>query len=83
MDSNLASHIKDGCLTIKATPKASANRIKIDGETVRVYVTAIPENGKANAAVIKLLSKALGVPKSALDIVRGESDKVKVIRINE
>ena len=41
----------------------------------------MPEGGKANAAVLKLLSKALGVPKSRLRIVQGETGRDKVVEI--
>jgi uncharacterized protein YggU (UPF0235/DUF167 family) len=46
-----------------------------------VRVTATPEAGKANAAVLALLAKALGVPKSALSIVRGETGRDKRVRL--
>jgi uncharacterized protein YggU (UPF0235/DUF167 family) len=46
-----------------------------------VRVTAAPEDGKANAAVIALLAKALGVPRSALAIVRGATARDKIIRL--
>lgn len=73
----------DGQLSIRVTPKASANRIAVteDGKHLRVYVTTVPEDGKANAAVIKLLAKALGLPKSALHIVSGETSRDKVIAV--
>jgi uncharacterized protein YggU (UPF0235/DUF167 family) len=45
-------------------------------------VTTVPEGGKANAAVLKLLAKALGVPKSRLAIVQGETGRDKVIEIS-
>jgi uncharacterized protein YggU (UPF0235/DUF167 family) len=41
----------------------------------------MPEAGKANAAVLALLAKALGVPKSALSIVRGETGRDKRVRL--
>lgn len=69
-------------LTCRVTPKASRNAIERDGDTLRVYVTTVPEGGKANAAVIKLLSKALRVPKSRLDLVRGETARDKVFRVS-
>jgi len=74
-------------LQVRVTPKASANRLKMDyaadGATLlRVYVTAAPENGKANEAVIRLLSKELGLPKSAFTITHGLTDRNKVIRIS-
>ena len=68
-------------LTCRVTPKASRNAVERDGEVLRVYVTTVPEGGKANVAVVKLLSKALGVPKSALVLVRGETSRDKVFRV--
>ena len=49
--------------------------------SLRAYVTTVPENGKANAAVLKLLSKALGVPKSRLELVRGATARDKLFRV--
>lgn len=71
---------------VRVTPKASANRIKVkrneDGSLVlRVYVTTVPEDGKANEAVIKLLSKELKIPKTSFRIIRGGSSRDKTIEI--
>ncbi|MEP0520375.1 MAG: DUF167 domain-containing protein [Hyphomicrobiales bacterium] len=73
---------------MRVTPNASANRIKIetlhDGATlVRVYVTVVPEGGKANTAVLKLLAKELGVSKSNLSIIRGQTDRNKLIKLED
>lgn len=68
-------------MTVRVTPKASRNRVVEDGDILRVYVTVVPENGKANAAVLKLLSKTLDIPKSRLKILRGDSSRDKVIAI--
>jgi len=73
-------------ITVRVTPKASSNRIKIegmpDGSTrYRVYVTVAAEDGKANEAVLRLLAKTLGLPKSTLVILRGKSSQNKIIRI--
>lgn len=73
-------------LQVRVTPKAKSARIKKevldDGKVIyKVYVTAVAEDGKANQAVIELLAKALGVPKSALTITRGETSRDKVIQI--
>ena len=75
---------KDNWLTInlKVHPKSSAN--KVVGEhngALKVSVTAPPEGGKANAAVVKLLSKLLRIPKSNVEIVSGQTSKNKRIRI--
>lgn len=69
---------------IRVRPGASRNNITRDDTGVlKVSVTTVPENGKANAAVIKLLSKALGHPKSRLKIVRGQTSPDKLIELLE
>jgi len=69
-------------LNIKVSPKSSKNEIvKIDEATFRVKVTAAPDKGKANAAVIALLSEHLRVAKSRIRIVSGETSRNKKIEI--
>ncbi|MGR3367487.1 MAG: DUF167 domain-containing protein [Sagittula sp.] len=68
-------------LAVRVTPKASRTAVERDGVALRVYVTTVPEGGKATAAVVKLLAKALGVPKSRLELVRGETSRDKVFRV--
>jgi uncharacterized protein YggU (UPF0235/DUF167 family) len=46
-----------------------------------VSVTAVPEKGKANAALLKLLAKAWGIPKTALSIRAGSKDRQKTVFI--
>ena len=48
---------------------------------LRVRVKAVPDKGKANAAVIALLAKALSVPKSAMTLVSGDTARLKTIEI--
>jgi uncharacterized protein len=45
-------------------------------------VRAVPEKGKANAAVEALLAKALGLPKSAVSVEKGETQRIKTVRIS-
>lgn len=74
-------------ITVKLTPGAKKNEVAgwetdAAGERfLRACVTAAPEKGKANAALLKLLSKHWGIPKSAIEIVRGETSRVKVLEI--
>lgn len=69
------------------TPNAGADRIegaegRDDGSAVlRVRVKAVPDKGKANAAVIALLAKALGVPKSAVTLVAGDTARLKTVAV--
>ena len=48
---------------------------------LRVRVSAVPDKGKANAAVVALLARALGVPKSAVSVVSGETSRLKTLAI--
>lgn len=73
-------------LRVKVTPKAKVEKIKkeitADGTALyRIYVTAAPEDGKANEAVIRVLAKTLGIAKSALKITHGLTGREKTIRI--
>ncbi|WP_156255474.1 DUF167 domain-containing protein [Sandarakinorhabdus oryzae] len=70
-----------GCLALRVTPNAGADALIIADGVVLVRVTATPEAGKANEAVLALLARALGVPKSALAIVRGETSRTKRVRL--
>lgn len=81
-DPDLSRLARSGAeIAVRVTPKASRNRIVEENGALRVYVTVAPEGGKANAAVIKLLAKALGVPKSSLVLIRGQSSREKLFRI--
>ena len=68
-------------IAVRVTPKASRDRIVVEEGQIRVYVTTVPEDGKANAAVQKLLAKALGLPKSRLSLIRGQTSRDKVFRV--
>ena len=67
---------------VRVQPGASHNRIEeFRDEALRVRVTAPPEKGRANAAVIDLLAEFLGLSSSRLRIVRGAASRVKVIEV--
>ncbi len=69
-------------IKVRVTPKASSNAVEARDGQLRVYVTCVPEGGKANAEVQKLLAKALGVAKSNLTLIRGQTSRDKVFRVN-
>jgi len=69
-------------LPIKVVPGSSRNRIAgWLGETLRVRVTAPAERGKANAAVEKILTQALGLSNGAARIITGKTSPRKVVEI--
>lgn len=70
-------------IAVRVTPRASRNAVVSEGGAIRVYVTVVPEDGKANEAVRKLLATALGVAKSRLILVRGQTARDKVFRVVE
>ena len=76
-----------GTLHVKVTPKAKSERVKketrADGSVIyKIYVTAAPEDGKANEAVVKFLAKTLGIAKSRLTITHGHTCREKTIEIS-
>ena len=69
-------------INIRVQPRASRNSVEIGADgTVRVRVTATPDRGKANEAVVKLLAAKIGVSKSAVRIVRGHTSRSKSVQI--
>ena len=82
-DTPLAHLAQPGAqIAVRVTPRASRNRITQEDGQIRVYVTTVPEDGKANAAVQKLLAKALGLPKSRLRLIRGQAARDKTFVID-
>lgn len=74
-------------LAVRLTPRGGREAIEgwaVDGEGrpyLKVRVAAPPVEGAANAALLVLLSKTLGVPKSSLSIVSGAGARLKLIDI--
>ncbi|WP_298743955.1 DUF167 domain-containing protein [uncultured Brevundimonas sp.] len=75
-------------LPVRLTPGAAADRVDgwdVDAEgrpVLKVRVRARPVEGEANAALLKLMAKTLGVPKSAVSLDRGGQSRTKMIRID-
>lgn len=62
-------------------PRSSQRKIVEDRDSLKIYVNESPVDGKANTAVIKILSKYYGIPKSKICIVQGENNRQKIIEI--
>jgi len=80
----MAKKPEDSCtLKVRVQPKASRNQVDgFEDGTLRLRVTAPPTEGKANAGVIALMAKTLGVSQSRLEIVRGHGSRDKVVAID-
>ena len=69
-------------LPVKACPGARENEIGgVHDGALRVRVTAAPDKGKANQAIIALLAKALGARPSSLEILSGRSSLRKTVLV--
>ena len=69
-------------LSVKVVPGASQTGIAgWLGDTLKVRVTAPPEQGKANAAVEALIAAALGLPRDAARVVAGTASPRKVVEV--
>jgi uncharacterized protein (TIGR00251 family) len=73
-------------LRVRLTPRASKDgvdgvKIAPAGAYVQARVRAVPEDGKANTALIELLAKAIGLAKSSLTISAGAASRLKTVHI--
>jgi uncharacterized protein len=72
-----------GDLAIRVQPRAKRTEVAGErGDAVVIRVNAPPVDGRANEAVCRLIAKRLGVPRTAVRIVRGESARDKLVRID-
>ena len=75
-------------LAVRVTPKGGRDAVDGWGQDaagramLKLRVSAAASDGAANAAVLALLAKAVGRPKSALSIISGETSRVKLIEID-
>ena len=67
---------------LRVTPRASRNQISEENGMLRVQVTAVPEDGRANRAVQELLAEALGVARTRLSLIRGATSRDKLFRLD-
>ncbi len=74
-------------VSVRLTPRADRDAIEgvatlADGSAVlKARVRAVPEDGAANDALVRLMARSLGVPKSAVAVVGGASQRLKQVRV--
>ncbi len=67
---------------VKVVPRASKSEVTgMEGDAVKIRLQAPPVDGKANEALVKFLADALGVARSQVEIVSGQTSRKKVVRI--
>ena len=72
-----------GCtLSIKAIPGAPRSEVcGWLGEHLKVKVQAPAVEGRANEALLRFLAEALGIPPRSVSLLRGDTARLKVVRI--
>jgi uncharacterized protein YggU (UPF0235/DUF167 family) len=75
-------------LSVRLTPNGGRDvleRLETSADdyvVLKARVSAVPENGKANKALIALLAKSLRIPKSTISFISGETARKKILRID-
>ena len=69
-------------LSVRVSPRAQHEQLIRDGTALKVRLTAAPEGGAANQALIVLLAARLGLPKRAVRITSGATSRNKVVEID-
>ena len=69
-------------IEVRVQPKSSCDEIfGLQNGRFKVKVAAPPEDGKANERLIEIIARALGVSKSYVNIVRGKTSRIKILKI--
>ncbi len=69
-------------ITVRVQPKAKRSEVVgYAGGVLTVRIAAVPEKGKANQQLVRLLAEVLGVPRSAVTIEKGATSRTKLVRV--
>jgi uncharacterized protein (TIGR00251 family) len=72
----------DWLLSVRVQPGAKRTEVAGEyGDQLRIRLAAPPVDGKANSALLTFLAQELGVPKSMVSLIRGDSSRSKLVRI--
>ena len=66
-------------VSFKISPNARKNEIIKDESGIKIKITAQPVEGKANKALVEFLSKQFKIPKTSVQIIKGETSKDKTV----
>ena len=70
-----------GTIQVRVIPKAKKIEVKKTGNTLKVYITSPPAEGKANKQLLSVLAGHFMVKKTRLSIIKGKKSRDKFIRI--
>jgi uncharacterized protein len=80
---NFSDARRGAAITVKVIPRAKKTGVAgvMDDGTIKIRIAAPPVEGAANRALIEFLAEALGLPRSQVDIVAGETSERKLISL--
>ena len=82
MPIQLSTSAQGVLIPLKVVPGASRSRLMGEWNgRLKIAVAAAPERGQANAAVVELMAKALGLRRSQVEIVGGLTSPLKMVRV--
>ena len=74
---------RGSALAVRVTPRASRNQIvdMLNDGTIKVHLASEPSDDETNIELVSFLAEVLGVPKSRVEIVAGESGRDKLVSV--
>ncbi len=72
----------EGRLAVRVTPGAREEGLMVAGGKLSAKVRAKPTDGEANAAVLTLIARALGVPRTSVSLLRGATSREKLVQVS-
>ncbi|MDD2922307.1 MAG: DUF167 domain-containing protein [Anaerolineales bacterium] len=74
---------RGSALAVRVTPRASRNQIVglLNDGTIKVHLASDPSDEQTNIELVGFLAEVLGVPKSRVEIVAGESGRDKLVSV--
>ncbi|HTS17117.1 MAG TPA: DUF167 domain-containing protein [Verrucomicrobiae bacterium] len=68
--------------SVRVTPRARQAKVQRQADgSLKVYVTAPPEDGRANEAVVEVIAEWLGVKRRDVEIIHGATSRNKVVQV--
>ncbi|WP_376793556.1 DUF167 domain-containing protein [Thermogemmatispora sp.] len=68
-------------IQVRVTPGSRREALEWDGSSLRAWVRAAPHEGKANAALIALVARSLGIRRQQVSIVHGVAAREKLLAL--
>ena len=68
-------------IEVRVITNAKKKELKFEGDSLKVKITALPKEGRANTALIEYIADFFGVKRSEVKIIKGEKEKRKLISL--